>query len=106
VARGDGRTRRGGIPSRCDPDLPPPHLTRPASWNPQVATRRSFAAFAQRHGWLDTDATTTIERRRVLEDHSRALSRDDLDRLFTRRNSSVRDRCLWRLLYESAVRAQ
>ncbi len=78
----------------------------PASWNRQVATVRSFAAFAQRQGWLDSDPTTAIERRRVPEDHSRALSRDDLDRLFTRRDASVRDRCLWRLLYESAARAQ
>jgi integrase len=78
----------------------------PASWNRQVATLRSFAAFAQRQGWLDSDPTTAIERRRVPEDHSRALSRDDLDRLFTRRDASVRDRCLWRFLYESAARAQ
>jgi len=78
----------------------------PASWNRQVATLRSFAAFAQRQGWLDIDPTTAIERRRVPEDHSRALSREDLDRLFTRRDASVRDRCLWRLLYESAARAQ
>ncbi len=40
------------------------------------------------------------------EDHSRALSRHDLDRLFTRRDATARDRCLWRLLYESAARAQ
>lgn len=78
----------------------------PASWNRQVATIRSFAAFAQRQGWLDTDPTTIIERRRVPEDHSRSLSRDDLDRLFTRRDISVRDRCLWRFLYESAARTQ
>jgi len=78
----------------------------PASWNRQVATLRSFAAFAQRQGWLDIDPTTTIERRRVPEDHSRALSREDLDRLFTSRDASVRDRCLWRFLYESAARAQ
>jgi len=63
-------------------------------------------AFAQRQGWIDTDPTTTIERRRVPEDHSRAMSHDDLDRLFTRRYISVRDRCLWRFLYESAARAQ
>lgn len=83
--------------------------TRPARqppWNRQVATLRSFAAFAQRQGWIDTDPTTAIERRRVPEDHSRAMTHDDLDRLFARRDISVRDRCLWRLLYESAARAQ
>jgi len=78
----------------------------PASWNRQVATVRSFASFAQRQGWLHQNPTRAIERRRVPEDHSRALSRDDLDRLFTRRDTIVRDRCLWRFLYESAARTQ
>lgn len=78
----------------------------PSSWNRHVATLRSFAAFAQRHGWLDADPTSALERRRVATDHSRALSRDDLDRLFTLRTASVRDRCLWRFLYESAARAE
>lgn len=77
----------------------------PASWNRHVATLRSFLTFAQRHGWLDDDPTLALERRRVPEDNSRALSRADLDRLFTLRTASVRDRCLWRLLYESAARS-
>ncbi len=77
----------------------------PASWNRHIATLRSFAAFARRHGWLDTDPTEALERRRVPEDHSRALSRQELDRLFADRDAKVRDRCLWRLLYESAARA-
>jgi integrase len=76
----------------------------PASWNRHVATLRSFTAFARRQGWLDHDPTTALEGRRVLEDHSRALSRDDLDRLFARREVAVRDRCLWRMLYETAAR--
>lgn len=31
------------------------------------------------------------------------VSRDDFDRLSSRRDISVRDRCLWRFLYESAA---
>jgi integrase len=77
----------------------------PATWNRHVATLRSFTAFAQRQGWLDHDLTTALEVRRVPEDHSRALSRDALDRLFARRDAGVRDRCLWRMLYETAARA-
>ncbi len=76
-----------------------------ASWNRHVATIRSFTAFCRRHGWLDTDPTEALERRRVRTEHSRALDRDDLERLFTRRDASVRDRCLWRMLYETAARA-
>lgn len=77
----------------------------PATWNRVVATLRSFWAFTVRQGWTDTDAVTALERRRVVEDHDRALSRDDLDRLFTRRDVGLRDRCLWRLLYETGARA-
>jgi len=77
----------------------------PATWNRVVATLRSFWAFARKQGWTQVDAVAALERRRVVEDHSRALSREDLDRLFTRRTVSVRDRCLWRLLYETGARA-
>lgn len=77
----------------------------PASWNRHVANLRSFARFGLRQGWLDHDPTTVLEARRVPEDNSRALDRDDLDRLFARREASVRDRCLWRMLYETAARA-
>lgn len=77
----------------------------PATWNRVVATIRSFWAFARRQGWTNTDAVVALERRRVVEDHDRALRREDLDRLFTRRDISLRDRCLWRLLYETGARA-
>ncbi len=78
----------------------------PASWNRHVATVRSFTAFALRHGWLEADPAGALERRRVPDDHSRALTREDLDRLFSRRDATLRDRCLWRMLYETAARTQ
>lgn len=81
--------------------------TQPNSWNRHVATIRSFAAFAQRHGWVNDshDLTKALERRRAPEDHSKAIGQTTLDRLFSHRDYSVRDRCLWRFLYESAARA-
>jgi len=77
----------------------------PATWNRVVATVRSFTAYARRQGWTVHNVTKGLERRRVVEDHSRVMPRDELDRLFTRRDISLRDRCLWRLLYETAARA-
>lgn len=41
----------------------------------------------------------------VVEDHTRAMPHEELDRLFTRRDVGLRDRALWRLLYESGARA-
>lgn len=77
----------------------------PATWNRVVATLRSLWSFARKQGWTQVDAVAALERRRVVEDHSRALSREELDRLLTRRTVSLRDRCLWRLLYETGARA-
>ena len=53
-----------------------------------------------------TARVRAAERRRVVEDHARAMARQELDQLFARRDVSLRDRCLWRLLYESGARAQ
>jgi site-specific recombinase XerD len=77
----------------------------PASWNRHVATTRSFAAFAARQGWIADGWTGPLERRREPEDRSKSLSFDDLDRLWTRRDVDVREKALWRLLYETAARA-
>lgn len=77
----------------------------PATWNRVVATVRSFTAYARRQGWISRDVTAVLERRRVVEDHTRSMPRDELDRLFARRDISLRDRCLWRLLYETGARA-
>jgi len=76
-----------------------------ATWNRVVATIRSFWSFAQRQGWTDTDVVSGLERRRVVEDHTRVLSRAELEGLFARRDVTLRDRALWRLLYETGARA-
>jgi integrase len=78
----------------------------PATWNRVVATVRSFLTFTRRQGWIAVDIASGLERRHVPEDHTRALARDELDRLFSRRDVSVRDRALWRLLYETGARAE
>jgi integrase len=77
----------------------------PATWNRVVATVRSFTTYARRHRWIESEMTQLLERRRVVEDHTRSMPREDLDRLFTRRDVTLRDRCLWRLLYETGARA-
>jgi len=77
-----------------------------ATWNRVVATVRSFVAFARRHGWIEDDLAGALERRREPADRARWLSREDLERLLTRRDIPVRDRALWRLLYETAGRAE
>jgi site-specific recombinase XerD len=77
-----------------------------ATWNRHVATLRSFTAFARRRGWLTTDPASVLERRSEPADRTKAIAAASLERLFRREDVQVREKCLWRLLYETAARAQ
>jgi integrase/recombinase XerD len=55
--------------------------------------------------WLTLDPTDALERRRERVDRTRALTRHQLEGLFARRDLPLRERTLWRLLYETAARA-
>lgn len=78
----------------------------PATWNRHVATLRSFAAFARRRGWLASDPAGGLERRTEPADRTKAIAASSLERLFRRQDVALRDKCLWRLLYETAARAE
>lgn len=77
-----------------------------SSWNRHVATVRSFLSFTARHGWSDPSLAGSLERRRESPDHTRALTRTQIDALLARKDVPVRDLCLWRMLYETAARSQ
>jgi integrase len=51
------------------------------------------------------DPTEVVERRRVSIDETRALPFEELEALWSRRDVPVREKALWRLLYDSAARA-
>jgi integrase/recombinase XerC/integrase/recombinase XerD len=76
----------------------------PATWNRQVATLRSFLSYCRRRSWL-ADATLEAKRRREHEDRTRSIPPVELDRLWRRSDVALRDKAMWRLLYESAARA-
>ena len=77
----------------------------PATWNRHVATLRSFTAHVRRRGWTVGDPAAVLERRREPEDRTKAIAVSSLERLFRRADVAVREKCLWRLLYETAARA-
>lgn len=60
----------------------------------------------RRRGWLSVDPTGDLMRRREQVDRTRALTRGQLEGLFARRDLALRERTLWRLLYETAARSQ
>jgi integrase len=76
----------------------------PATWNRELATVRAAVAWWRQLGWLGADPTGELERRRERIDRTRALTRGELERLFARRDLGLRERTLWRLLYETAAR--
>jgi integrase len=78
----------------------------PATWNRNLDAVRSAQRYWQDQGWMTViDLTAALRRRKRAADRSRALSRADVDRLLTREDIAIRERVLWRLLYESAARS-
>ena len=55
-------------------------------------------------GWLVTDPTAGWARPKTARDHSRALTREQIAALW-RLDVGLREKTLWRLLYETAARA-
>jgi integrase len=77
----------------------------PATWNRHVATVRSFLGFCQRRHWLVDDLTADLERRPEPADRTKAIPLAALERLWRHEDVGVREKALWRLLYETAARA-
>ena len=77
-----------------------------ATWNRVVATTRSFLAWCARQGWVAGDPAVGLARRRAPADHTRAIPYTELERLWRRPDVALREKALWRLLYETAARAQ
>jgi integrase/recombinase XerC/integrase/recombinase XerD len=77
----------------------------PSRWNTALDALRSASRYWIDQGWLAEDPARMLRRRRKAADRSRALSRADVERLLTRDDISIRERTLWRLLYETAARS-
>src|SRR5712692_745424 len=79
--------------------------TAPATRVRELAILRSACAFWRRQAWITTDPTAGMDRPSVPVDRTRSLTRDQLAALWRRNDVSLRERALWRLLYETAARA-
>ena len=81
------------------------HLA-PRTWNRHVATVRSFTSWCRDHGWPAGDLYLAADRRAAPADDSKAIPLPQLERLWGNREVPLRERALWRLLYDSAARAE
>jgi len=69
-----------------------------------LAALRSALGWWRARGWLLTDPTAGWARPKIARDHSRALTREQIAALW-RLDVGLREKTLWRLLYETAARA-
>jgi integrase/recombinase XerD len=79
--------------------------TAPATRLRQLAILRSAFAFWRQRGWLANDPTADLERPKIALDRTRALTREQVASLWRRNDVALRERVFWRLLYETAARA-
>lgn len=79
---------------------------QPATWNRNRAVVGSWLAWCtDKQHWAGPALPATAERRRENNDDTKAVSRSRVDRLCRRRDVPLREKALWRMLYESASRA-
>jgi site-specific recombinase XerD len=77
----------------------------PATFNRNLDAIRAALGYWRDQDWITTDPTRSLRRRGRAPDRTRALSRTDIETLLAREGLGLRERVLWRLLYETAARA-
>lgn len=79
----------------------------PATWEARRGALHSLLRHCEQQGWIPSAAVLTagIPGRRVAPDRDRALSREQVEALLTDPRHPLRERLLWRLLYETCARS-
>ena len=77
----------------------------PARWNTVVDTLAAASRYWEAQGWVAASPAGRLRRRRPAPDRDRALSRERVEELIRRENVGLREKLLWRMLYETAARS-
>lgn len=77
----------------------------PATYNRNLDALRSAAGYWADEGWINGDPTANLRRRPRPANRTRALLRSEVDELLSGGGVALREKTLWRLLYETAARA-
>ena len=75
-----------------------------ATWNTRRVAVQAFATWCQDRRPLAGDLLAGVAPRRRSVDNTRAIPYEDLEELWSRRSVSLREKTLWRMLYETAAR--
>ena len=78
---------------------------QPSTWNTRITALQSFVSYCQRNKWIDHDPMTLVARQREPRDQTKAIPYQNLEKLWSRRDINLREKTLWRMLYETAARA-
>jgi len=76
----------------------------PSTWNSRITALQSFVGYCDRHGWIRRNPLREVERRREPRDQTKAISYDVIEKLWSRPDVGLREKTLWRMLYETAAR--
>jgi integrase len=77
-----------------------------ATTNARLDALRSAAAWWRIQGWITGDPVRRIRRRPRVPDRTRSLGKAEVEGLLTRTHLPIRERTRWRMLYETAARAE
>ena len=77
----------------------------PSTWNSRMTALQSFARYCERNDWISRNPLKGIERKREPRDETKAIAYDDLDKIWSQPTIGLREKLLWRMLYETAARA-
>jgi site-specific recombinase XerD len=77
-----------------------------STWNRHLSALTSFTAWANRQDLLETNPARRLTRRKPARRGDRSIPYVRLERLFADERHGLRERVLWRLVYETAARAE
>lgn len=77
-----------------------------ATANARMDGLGSAVSWWREQGWINGDPLRRVRRRPRTLDRTRSLDKAELEALLTRTHLPIRERTLWRLLYETAARAE
>ena len=75
----------------------------PATWNTRRVAVQAFASWCDERWPLVADPLAEVAPRRRRADNTRAIPLEDLEELWRRRTVPLREKTLWRMLYETAA---